>query len=794
MTYPQGSVFRAGTDPEWDRPARNRLVTPLLVAVWIAALPGPIMVMMASPGIGLGGALGQFLFFGGHLVSLASLLVAGVLTAIWMYRSIRFAAYRHATRQRLSAGFAAASWFIPVANLWLPAVAITDLVRSAVPIHDRANVIRRTAWWWALWLGSWFAPSVASLLLLLDLAGAPASTDTRVMVSLSFTLLAGLLRVVAAVLFSGIVRRIDTGLHKLVPEHMPTQPVTALAHPTNASFPTAPEPLRAGDPISLGPFHVIGRLRTDLAGVVYLGEHGRALAAIHLFDPVLAALPEFRERLNQRLAITPRVTDPRVARVVAVDLHAAQPWVAHEYRPGPTLAATVDAHGPLPMDKVEAIGTQLSLAVHALHSINLTHGNLAPDTVVLTDAGTCLIDPGTPELPTGFGPPRTPEQAAGQPGGTWSDVFSLANVLVFAATRHTMFETGSRSVGAPAGDAGLDLSGLPARLRRPLISALSVDPAARPTAAGLAAEFARQPGPAEAPPQNVHLDHNLRLPAPPEPHDRTATGGRSRRFAVLAAVTAAIVVVMLVVGGLYLVGTSDPLKPRHRTVADLSAALDAGTGSVPTALVSETVAPRIHDPSRTTREGAFRIENAGTSGWYSVKIDRAYGPDLSKTVVVIHKRNWVLGEIFARPETPWVEQTGITHGDRLINWARPLGDLLARGDAVTIVDSASEQLDGQPATRYTLRTDHARAAFNAEQRGGPGPTWRHYKELLRAGKPETLYTLWLNERQQPIGARVETQFPDLEPTITDIRWRAWGEPIQIDPPPPEQVMQLQIPR
>jgi serine/threonine protein kinase len=96
--------------------------------------------------------------------------------------------------------------------------------------------------------------------------------------------------------------------------------------------------LRAGDPPSLGPFRLFGRLGAGGMGQVFLGrdEPGRWVAVKVIHDAHLGA-PEFRERFAREIRIAGQVRAPWTVALVAADPNARRPWLATELVAGPSV-------------------------------------------------------------------------------------------------------------------------------------------------------------------------------------------------------------------------------------------------------------------------------------------------------------------------------------------------------------------------------------------------------------------------------------------------------------------------
>ncbi|MFJ5077427.1 serine/threonine-protein kinase [Streptomyces sp. NPDC088553] len=266
------------------------------------------------------------------------------------------------------------------------------------------------------------------------------------------------------------------------------------------------EPLNAEDPVSIGPFRLLGRLGVGGMGRVFLARSaGGRTVAVKIVHAELAAQEEFRRRFAREVASLERVGGTGTAPVLGSDTSADAPWVAIGYVPGPSLRNVVgDEFGPLPPATVKALASGLARALVHIHAAGLVHRDLKPSNVLLTVDGPRIIDFGIARAvdtvadggdltTTGavVGSPgfMSPEQVRGDRLTPASDIFCLGSVLAYAATGRSPFGTADSGVHATmfriAHDEP-DLTDLAPELSGVIRACLAKDPAARPSAAEIA--------------------------------------------------------------------------------------------------------------------------------------------------------------------------------------------------------------------------------------------------------------------------------------------------------------------
>ncbi|MFD0632430.1 serine/threonine-protein kinase [Catenulispora yoronensis] len=139
------------------------------------------------------------------------------------------------------------------------------------------------------------------------------------------------------------------------------------------------------------------------------------------------------------------MSSPRVVPVIGADPDGDEPWLATEYVSSPDLAVVVGTDGVLKNKKLKKLTRGLAKALEAIHAAGLTHRDLKPGNILMTDDGPNVIDFGLAIAPgdttltqagyaIGTLPYMSPEQIAGKAVRPPSDIYSLGAVVVFAAT------------------------------------------------------------------------------------------------------------------------------------------------------------------------------------------------------------------------------------------------------------------------------------------------------------------------------------------------------------------------
>lgn len=281
------------------------------------------------------------------------------------------------------------------------------------------------------------------------------------------------------------------------------------------------ELLDGSDPGAVGGYPLLARLGEGGMGRVYLSRtvSGRPLA-LKTVRPEFGLEQGFEERFAREIRNSDRVRSPWTTAVVDYSPVGQRPqWLATEYVAAPSLTEWVQRYGRLPEQSLLALAAELCGALGAVHAAGLAHRDVKPSNVLLGRRSPLLIDFGiaravedSRHTQTGgvIGSPGylAPEQASAGGSGAPGDVFSLAAVLVYAATGLGPFSHANEEVSAAVllyrivhEEPVLD--GVPAALVSLLRSCLAKDPQQRPTASAVGALLERLGGRTGAWPQSL---------------------------------------------------------------------------------------------------------------------------------------------------------------------------------------------------------------------------------------------------------------------------------------------------
>ena len=151
---------------------------------------------------------------------------------------------------------------------------------------------------------------------------------------------------------------------------------------------------------------------------------------------------EYVERFRREARMAAGLSHPNIVTVIDRGEHEGRQFIVFEYVDGDNLKEVVNRAGPLPVERVLALGIQIASGLAFAHANGLVHRDVKPQNVLLNGDGTAKVtDFGIARsLDVGKGVTQTgtvlgtsdyiaPEQAQGQPVGERTDVYSLGVVL-----------------------------------------------------------------------------------------------------------------------------------------------------------------------------------------------------------------------------------------------------------------------------------------------------------------------------------------------------------------------------
>ncbi len=217
----------------------------------------------------------------------------------------------------------------------------------------------------------------------------------------------------------------------------------------------------------LGPHEILSVAGAGGMGEVYRARDTRLdrTVAIKILPQHLSENAEAKERFDREARAISSLSHPNICHLYDVGQQDGISYLVMEYLEGETLADRL-RKGPLPLDQVLKIGTQICEGLEKAHRSGVVHRDLKPSNVMLTKSGAKLMDFGLAKAPAvalGSGSssdslatmsrPLTkegtivgtfqymsPEQLEGKDSDARSDIFALGAVLYEMTTGKRAFD------------------------------------------------------------------------------------------------------------------------------------------------------------------------------------------------------------------------------------------------------------------------------------------------------------------------------------------------------------------
>ena len=227
-----------------------------------------------------------------------------------------------------------------------------------------------------------------------------------------------------------------------------------------------------------GPYEIGDAIGAGGMGEVYKARDTRLerTVAIKVLPPMLALDPQFRERFEREAKSISSLNHPNICTLHDVGNHEGTEYLVMEFLDGETLAARL-AKGPMPLPEALKIGIEIAGALDKAHRQGIVHRDLKPGNVMLTKAGSKLLDFGLAKIgpvgvlssaaptamatsprPAAGAPALTaqgtilgtfqymsPEQVEGEEADARSDIFALGAVLYEMFTGRKAFSGKSQA-------------------------------------------------------------------------------------------------------------------------------------------------------------------------------------------------------------------------------------------------------------------------------------------------------------------------------------------------------------
>ena len=199
-------------------------------------------------------------------------------------------------------------------------------------------------------------------------------------------------------------------------------------------------------PARIGRYMVMRKLGQGGMGIVYAAKDDRLERTIAVKTVTAAATDEIaRQRLWREARAAASVNHPNICQIYEIGEDAGRLFIAMELLEGEALSERLRS-GPMSLAAALPIGLSILAALSALHGRGIVHRDLKPSNVFLSAHGVKLLDFGLarPDPEAGgttegnltrtgvvMGTPQymAPEQAAGEPVDTRTDIFAAGAIL-----------------------------------------------------------------------------------------------------------------------------------------------------------------------------------------------------------------------------------------------------------------------------------------------------------------------------------------------------------------------------
>ncbi len=145
----------------------------------------------------------------------------------------------------------------------------------------------------------------------------------------------------------------------------------------------------------LGPYEIQSPIGAGGMGEVYKARDTRLdrTVAIKVLNSSLTASPDLKARFEREARAISQLNHPHICTLHDIGLDPATntDYLVMEFIEGETLAERI-RRGPLPLDQIVNVGSEIADALDKAHRSGIVHRDLKPGNVILTRAGAKLLD------------------------------------------------------------------------------------------------------------------------------------------------------------------------------------------------------------------------------------------------------------------------------------------------------------------------------------------------------------------------------------------------------------------
>ena len=214
----------------------------------------------------------------------------------------------------------------------------------------------------------------------------------------------------------------------------------------------------------LGPYEVGVKIGEGGMGEVYQARDTRLdrTVAIKVLPENVASDADLKQRFEREARAVAALNHPHICTLHDIGTEAGTDYLVMEYLEGETLARRLEK-GALPLDQALEVAIQIADALDKAHRQGITHRDLKPGNIMLTEAGAKLLDFGLAKLKPGHDAPvgvsaptmsagltgegailgtlqyMAPEQLEGKDADARTDIFAFGAVVYEMATGKKAF-------------------------------------------------------------------------------------------------------------------------------------------------------------------------------------------------------------------------------------------------------------------------------------------------------------------------------------------------------------------